>query len=49
LPLVGAVTLFREGPHLWNYFENQASEQGQFGGLVCGSVCAQWIERLAAS
>jgi hypothetical protein len=36
LPLVGALTLFREGPHLWNHFENQASEQGQFGGLVSG-------------
>lgn len=38
LPAVGAVTLFREGPHFWNHFENQASELGQFGGLVNGSV-----------
>jgi len=38
LPVVGALTLFREGPHPWNHFENQASEQGQFGGLVSGSV-----------
>lgn len=33
-PLVGSITLFREGPHFWNYFENQASEEGQFGGIV---------------
>jgi hypothetical protein len=38
LPLGGAVTLCREGPHFWNTFENQASELGQFGGLVNGSV-----------
>jgi hypothetical protein len=38
LPFVGMVTLFREGPHAWNYFENQASELGQFGGIVRGSV-----------
>jgi hypothetical protein len=40
LPVVGSVTRFREGPHWWNHFENQASEQGQFGGIVEGSVCA---------
>jgi hypothetical protein len=39
LPLAGPLTLFREGPHLWNYFENRASELGQFGGLVEGSLC----------
>jgi hypothetical protein len=39
LPAVGALTLFREGSHWWNYFENQASVQGQFGGIVNGSVC----------
>lgn len=39
LPLVGALTLFREGRYAWNHFENQASEQGEFGGLVSGSVC----------
>jgi hypothetical protein len=38
LALVGAVTLFGEGPHSWNRFENDASEQGQFGGLLKGSV-----------
>jgi hypothetical protein len=46
LPVVGALTLFREGPHWWNYFENQASEQGQFGGLVNGSVCEELMRRL---
>jgi len=37
-PVVGAFTLFREGPHWWNHFENQASELGMFGGIVNGSV-----------
>ncbi len=37
-PVGGAVTLFREGPHWWNRFENQASATGQFGGIVSGSV-----------
>ncbi len=41
LPFVGMVTLFREGPHPWNYFENQASQLGQFGGIVNGSVCPE--------
>ncbi|HXG08885.1 MAG TPA: hypothetical protein VNK04_03780, partial [Gemmataceae bacterium] len=47
LPLVGSVTLFREGPHFWNHFENQASEQGLFGGLVNGSVCPELMEHLS--
>ncbi len=47
--LVGSVTLCREGPHLWNHFENQASEQGLFGGLVSGSVRVDLMSRLAAS
>jgi hypothetical protein len=46
LPLVGSVTLLREGPYLWNHFENQASEEGLFGGLVNGSVCCALMERL---
>lgn len=46
LPLVGAVTWFREGPHPWNHFENEASEEGLFGGLVNGSVCARLQEYL---
>jgi hypothetical protein len=45
-PVVGAVTLFREGPHWWNHFENQASETGLFGGIVNGSVCARLMESL---
>jgi hypothetical protein len=49
LPLVGAVTLFQEGPHFWNHFENQASEIGQFGGILNGSVCAELMARLRDS
>jgi hypothetical protein len=41
-PLVGPVTLTREGGHWWNHFENEASETGQFGGIVSGSL---WTER----
>ena len=41
LPLVGSVTLFREGPNPWNRFENEASEQGLFGGFIPHSVCPQ--------
>jgi hypothetical protein len=48
LPLVGSVTLFGEGRHFWNHFENQASEIGQFGGLVNGSVCAELMARIRA-
>jgi len=38
LPIGAAFTLFREGPRFWNRFENQASEQGQFGGIIQGSI-----------
>ncbi len=38
LPTGALFTLWREGPHWWNWFENAASEQGQFGGIVPGSV-----------
>jgi hypothetical protein len=48
LPVVGALTLFREGPHWWNHFENDASAQGQFGGLVNGSVRPGLMAGLAA-
>jgi hypothetical protein len=48
LPLVGSVTLFQEGPNSWNRFENEASEQGLFGGLVNRSVCGELMRRLAA-
>lgn len=44
-PIGGTVTLFREGQHWWNHFENQASEQGQFGGIVNGSVCEELMSR----
>jgi hypothetical protein len=44
--LVGLTTLFREGPRFWNWFENQASELGQFGGIVNGSVSPRLMERL---
>ena len=42
----GAFTLFREGPHWYNRFENQASEIGQFGGIVNGSVWSELMARL---
>ena len=47
-PVGGAVTLFREGARFWNRFENQASELGQFGGLVNASVCPELMSRLHA-
>jgi hypothetical protein len=47
LPVVGSVTLLREGPHWWNHFENDASEQGQFGGIVNGSVCQRLMDHLS--
>lgn len=46
LPLVGATTLFGEGPHPWNRFENDASEQGLFGGIVSRSVHPRLIKEL---
>lgn len=47
-PLVGAVTLCREGRHWWNHFENQASATGQFGGLVGGSVSDELLRRVTS-
>jgi hypothetical protein len=38
LPIGAAFTWWREGRHWWNWFENQASELGQFGGIISGSV-----------
>src|SRR5262245_20999263 len=38
LPTGALFTLFREGPNWWNGFENQASAEGQFGGIIQGSV-----------
>jgi hypothetical protein len=46
-PVVGAMTLFREGPHWWNHFENQASELGLFGGILNGSVSPELISRMS--
>jgi hypothetical protein len=46
LPLVGSVTWFQEGPNPWNRFENEASEEGLFGGLVNHSVCPELMKRL---
>ena len=46
LPLVGSVTWFREGNQPWNRFENEASEQGLFGGIVNGSVCDELMRQI---
>jgi hypothetical protein len=43
----GAFTLFREGPHWWNRFENQASEIGQFGGIINNSVSPELMSRIS--
>jgi hypothetical protein len=45
-PIGGAFTLFREGRRWYNHFENQASELGQFGGIVNGSVCQELMSRM---
>src|SRR5215469_11404336 len=45
-PVGGTFTLFREGPHWWNRFENQASELGQFGGIVNGSVLPELMSKI---
>lgn len=37
-PIVGAVTLFREGPHWWQRYENEASEHGEFAGILDGTI-----------
>ena len=54
LPRVGvpasrsrSFTLWREGPHWYNGFENQASEDGLFGGIVNGSVQAELMCEIA--
>jgi hypothetical protein len=46
-PLGAALTPWREGPRWYNAFERQASEVGQFGGFVNGSVCDR-LRRLLA-
>jgi hypothetical protein len=46
LPAGAAFTFFREGPHWYNYFENQASELGQFGGILNDSVAPALMDRI---
>jgi hypothetical protein len=46
LPTGALFTLWREGPRWWNWFENAASEQGQFGGIIPGSVSTELLARL---
>ncbi|MFO0879090.1 MAG: hypothetical protein U0840_17235 [Gemmataceae bacterium] len=46
LPTGALFTLYREGPHWYNRFENQASEDGLFGGIVNGSVCPALMQTL---
>jgi hypothetical protein len=46
-PLVGALTLFREGRHWYNHFENQASATGLLGGIVPGSISQELIARIS--
>jgi hypothetical protein len=41
------VTLFREGSPSWNFFENQATELGQFGGIVSGSVHLRFMSKIS--
>lgn len=37
-PVGAAFTLFREGERWPNWFENEASATGQFGGIIDGSI-----------
>jgi hypothetical protein len=46
LPAGAAFTLWREGPRWYNRFENQASEEGQFGGIISGSVHPELMRRI---
>lgn len=45
-PLGAMFTLCREGNRWYNFFENQASEEGLFGGIVPGSICEALEARL---
>jgi hypothetical protein len=45
-PTGAMFTLWREGPRWYNHFENQASQEGLFGGIVPGSVCAKLLDRV---
>lgn len=46
LPTGAMFTLFREGNRWWNHFENHASAQGLFGGIVKGSLHPRLAEKL---
>ena len=46
LPAGALFTWWREGRHWWNVFENQASAEGQLGGIVNGSVCPELMRRV---
>lgn len=48
-PIGAAFTLWREGPRWYNHFENQASAEGVFGGIVKGSVCKELMTRVKRS
>src|SRR5262245_22327226 len=48
LPAGALFTLWREGSHWYNHFENQASESGLFGGIVNGSVREDLLARVRA-
>jgi hypothetical protein len=43
-PIGAAFTLWREGPNWYNHFENQASAQGLFGGIVTGSIAKELLD-----
>ncbi len=46
IPIGSFFTLWREGVGFMHRFENQASEQGLFGGIVDGSVCPELMNRV---
>jgi hypothetical protein len=46
LPAGAIFTLFREGPSWYNRFENQASEEGLFGGIMNGTVHPKLMGRI---
>jgi hypothetical protein len=45
LPIGALFTLWREGEGWVHWFENQASEEGLFGGIVSGSVRPDLMKR----
>src|SRR5262245_28684796 len=46
LPAGALFTLWREGPAWYNHFENEASETGQFGGIVNGWVSSELMSKV---